>query len=71
MLLLLLLCSYHSTAARAGDADRIYKVPAAGSQKAEAACADPQGTRACHSFKNRVGTVVRLKKPEPTASSVF
>ncbi|KAK1619775.1 hypothetical protein QYE76_025292 [Lolium multiflorum] len=44
MLLLLLLCSYHSTAARAGDADRIYKVPAAGSQKAEAACADPQVT---------------------------
>jgi hypothetical protein len=45
LVLLLLLCSYHSLVARAGyDAHIISKVFAIGLQKAEAVCAEPQGT---------------------------
>jgi hypothetical protein len=48
LLLLLLLCSCHSLVAPAGDVHAIYKVlPTAGSQKAEAVCAEPQGTVYC------------------------
>uniref|UniRef100_A0ACD5YY85 Uncharacterized protein n=1 Tax=Avena sativa TaxID=4498 RepID=A0ACD5YY85_AVESA len=56
MLLLLLLCSYHSVAARAADdAHRIHKVLAAASHTAEAVCSQPQVTPSSSS-----GATVRL-----------